>query len=350
MPELSKLFVTIGAKTGQFEKGMKGVSKQMKQVGIAAAAMGAAIVGSLALSVKSFVEAGDQIQKMALRTGFSTEALSELKFAAEISGASIESLEKAVKRMSTAILDAQDGLAETVRQLDRLKISVEDLQGLSPEEAFFKLANAIAELPDPLQRAAIAQRIFGRAGTELLPLLAEGAAGIQELREQARELGIVWDQEAAEAAARLNDRMTELKASFKGLQFAVAEGLIPEITTLTGGLGDLISKFSQWAQQNPVVAALASKSALAFGAISLAAGGLLLTMPGVTAAFGAFKAAAIALNVSLGVLALTIVGITAGLALIAIGVAGLVQNSQNAKRQQELEAKATELNLQLKKF
>ena len=58
---------------------------------------GAAIIGFGIKAVNSFADAGDAIQKMALRTGFSTEALSELKFAAEQSGASLEDNREGIK-------------------------------------------------------------------------------------------------------------------------------------------------------------------------------------------------------------------------------------------------------------
>ena len=55
---------------------------------------------------------------MAKRTGFSTEALSELRFAAEQSGADLGTLEKGVKRMQSTLLDAELGLSTAVDALE----------------------------------------------------------------------------------------------------------------------------------------------------------------------------------------------------------------------------------------
>ena len=72
---------------GRLSKFKKTASKALGAVKKAAAgfaiAGGAALVAFGVKAVTSFADAGDEIHKMAARTGFGTEALSELKFAAE---------------------------------------------------------------------------------------------------------------------------------------------------------------------------------------------------------------------------------------------------------------------------
>ena len=70
----------------------KGAGKAFKAVGTAAKGLaigaGAALAGLAIAGIKAFVSLGDSLDKMSKRTGFSVEALGELKFAAEQSGAS----------------------------------------------------------------------------------------------------------------------------------------------------------------------------------------------------------------------------------------------------------------------
>ena len=209
--------------------------------GAATLAIGA-LVGGLAASIKSFVSTGDEIQKMATRTGFSTEALSEMRHALQISGSDIKGFENGIRRMSGFIEDSKDGLATSTDALDKLGISVQDLQGLSPEESFRVLSSAIADLPDEVQKAALAQDVFGRSGTRLLPLLQEGSAGIAALRQEAHELGIVFDQDAADSAAEFSDSMTRLKGRFQGIAFTVARNLVPTLTKIIDWATEIIPK------------------------------------------------------------------------------------------------------------
>src|SRR5690606_38248211 len=189
----------------------------------------AAVGAGIFALVSKTAEAGDEVQKMALRTGFSTEALSEYKHAAELSGTSLDSLERGVKRMQRTLLDAEKGSKSATDSLDALGLSIKDLQGLSPEEQFDKLAMSIASVEDPTRRAALAQEVFGRAGTELLPMLDAGAEGIAEMRQEARDLGIVFDQEAADAAAQFNDDIDRLKKGFAGMFQEIGRKLLPLI-------------------------------------------------------------------------------------------------------------------------
>ena len=70
---------------------------QIKKAGIAMAAFGAAAAGVAVKSMKDWAAAGDEIAKMAKRTGFAAESLSELKYAADLSGTSLDAIEKATK-------------------------------------------------------------------------------------------------------------------------------------------------------------------------------------------------------------------------------------------------------------
>ncbi len=62
---------------------------------------------------------------------------------------------------------------------------------VTPDQQFERIADRIARIPDPALRAPLPWSCSGRPGQHaLLPLMQDGARGIQELlRNQARELG-----------------------------------------------------------------------------------------------------------------------------------------------------------------
>ena len=309
----------LGVDTKDMERGLgklKGtIQRHNKAIGIAMTAMGGAILAVGISSIKTFAQMGDEVQKMALRTGFSTEALSELRHAAEISGADLSTLEKGIKRMSMAILDAKDGLAETKRAFEHVGIAAEDLMGLSPEEQFFKIANGIAAIEDPTMRAALAQKILGRAGTSLLPLFSQGAEGMAKLRQEAHELGIVFDQEAADKAANMTDAMARLKESVSGVKMAIADHLIPVLMPLVQKIKDTIANISTWMREHPKLTKIILIATGVIGGLLLILGPLLIILPSLTAGFGIFGAA---IHFALGPIGLIILAIAA---LTAAGIA-----------------------------
>ena len=211
---------------------MRKIGKTMKGIGIGIAGISTAAIGMGIASVKAFADAGDEVQKMALKTGFSTESLSELKHAANLSGTSIQGLEKGIKRMSAVVLGAQQGLATGTDALDMMGMKVADLEGLSPEQVFLKMSEAIADIADPITKAAVAQDVFGKSGVDLLPMLANGAEGLKEMRQEANELGLVMDQDAADSAANFNDSITKLQGALGGLMMELGKALMPVLEKL----------------------------------------------------------------------------------------------------------------------
>lgn len=218
-------------------------SKQFKMMGLAIAGMATTALVAFSKMVKKFVEVGDMIDKMAKRTAFAATTLSELAYAADISGADISMLEKGVKKMSKTIVDASYGLETYLRVFRSLSLNVEELLELSPEEQFMKIGYAIADLESETIKTAAAVDVFGRSGTMLLPLFKEGSEAIEKLRKEAHTLGIVFDEEAAAKAAKLKDAQTALKASFQGLGFAIAEEFVPILTDLTKSITDVVTDF-----------------------------------------------------------------------------------------------------------
>jgi len=325
--QLKKTFKEIGDQASALQTDMQKLGKRVGDTGKTmikwVTGPIATVGGGLLAIAQKTANAGDEIQKMALRTGFSAEALSEYKHAAELSGTSLESLEKGVKRMQKVLFDAEKGLSTANDAIDALGLSLEDLQGLSPEQQFDKLAMSIASIEDPSRRAALAQEIFGRAGTEMLPMLAAGADGIAQMRQEARDLGIVFSQEAADVAAQFNDDMDRLRKALGGVfqelgmklipimteEFipAIKENVIPLIREFGEKIGNLIEWFSnldpQW--QKVIVAA---------GGFLAVLGPLLVVLGTVISSVSALAPVFVALTGPIGLAVAAVAG------LIAIGI------------------------------
>lgn len=250
MPSLvSDLLIRIGAKNNASEAlddvrdsadktfGEKGLGKIANVGAAAVVGVGTAVVGvvaGLGALAKSVSSTGDQFQKMSLRTGLSSESLSTLAFAAERSGTSIGSLENGLRRLSSNADDASRGVGESKDAFKSLGVEVTDANGnlKSSETLLFDLANKFRGLKDDTRAAALAQDIFGKSGTELLPLLKEGANGIQTLQSRARELGLEFSTEAANDSAVFQDALTDLSSSFTGIKNMVGVAVIPIFTSL----------------------------------------------------------------------------------------------------------------------
>lgn len=282
-------FIQLSLRGGQFEKGLRNISKKFsrfggKLAGIGAAAGGiGALAAPLASAVKLFSDFGDTIQKAALRTGFTTESLSELQFALSRSGASFAEFENAVRRFQANLSMFGRGLGAAKHAFKSLGLTFSQLSALSPDKQLELMADAISKVADPARQAAIAMAIFGRSGTNLLPLLKEGGAGIAALREEANRLGLTMSQETANKAAILNDAMGTLGDVFRAVKIEVGSALAPAISRLSGQLSEAGVAVAGFIQRNQRWITLAAKVGATFAAVSVGLIGLAV----------AFKAAAI---------------------------------------------------------
>jgi hypothetical protein len=120
-------YVELYTKNSPLIKGLRDAEKKLKAFGAGITAigtrisgLGAAIAGPMLASTSVFASMGDTLAKMSGRTGVSVEALSELGYAADQSGANLESLEAAVRRMQKQVVEAakqsEDALAAARRE------------------------------------------------------------------------------------------------------------------------------------------------------------------------------------------------------------------------------------------
>lgn len=196
---------------------------------------------------------GDQFDKMALRTGLSTTALSEFAHAAAISGASVSDIEGAMRSLASQLVAAENGSSRAQKAFSILGLDVQKIASLSPERQFEEVARAIASIKEPTERAGAAMRIFGSAGAALLPLFANGPDGLAKLRAEARALGVSIDAETAKMGADFTDATTRLKTALQGVGLSVAKILTPALIELANAATRIFSSFSNLVKNNPVL-------------------------------------------------------------------------------------------------
>jgi len=311
-----RAFVEVFAEVKPLIRGLKRASAKLKafgqsvsNIGLKMAGLGTAVLAPMTAATKAFSSWGDQVAKMAKRTGLSVETLSELKFVASQTGTEFESLEMAFRRMQRSIYDAGRGLSTATDALADLGLKFEDLDGLAPEAQFKLLADRISQLTDPTKKAAIAMTLFGRTGTNLLPMFARGAAGIEALQKEARRLGLTMSSEDAKAAEDFTDALDALWKVVKMGVFHVGAALAPTLKQLAETAAEAAVKINAWIQANREVIVMAAK--VAAGAIAAGAGLM---------AFG--KAVSVA-GLAVGILGKVLTLLLSPIGLITAAVAGL---------------------------
>lgn len=232
--------VEILARTEKLEKGMKTASTAVNAFGGMIAGATAAVVnfglsaatGAVSalggLVAKSFETIG-ATQDLAITLNTSTQALQGLAYAAKNTGADAGSLNAAMSKLNLNIGKAIAGDKAAIEGFDALGIKFQDLAGMGTDEALKLVADQIAKLPTPAQQANAAIDLFGKSASNLIPLLASGSAGIQELQDRYAELSGGMSELDVSKVQLAGDLMDDLMVVVKGVADQIAVNLAPFI-------------------------------------------------------------------------------------------------------------------------
>lgn len=160
-----------------------GLTKGLLGLGAAGAAAGIGL-GVVAESQISLI--GDQADA-AKKLGLTRNELLTLQRAAKGVGIDSDKLTASFEKMSDVLGSAFRGDSGAVKTLEKLGLSVSDLQRMDPAARFMAIGRAVGSIDDPAKKIAAARDVFGKAGGDLIPMFEGGAGAIAGAY---RELGL----------------------------------------------------------------------------------------------------------------------------------------------------------------
>lgn len=184
---------------------------------------------------KSVADEIDNLNDVANRTGVSVEALQAYGAAAKLAGVDTEGFAKALQKLTINIGKAT-GDEKAQKAFKDLGIAFDELKAKSPAEQFEMVADALAKISDPAERAAAAVNLFGKGGIELGPLFTDGPGAMKAMREEAEKLGYVVSKDGVQAIARMNDSIDKVFMTFKAIVAQVVSKLAPVVEEMANNL------------------------------------------------------------------------------------------------------------------
>lgn len=269
--EAAKAFVRITGDTSGLSKAFSSVTSMLKGFGgsVLSVMSGTILADGFTkatAAVFDFASSGAAIDDIAKRTGASSEALSQLKYAAEQSGASIQDVEKGGRKLGQVLTNAANGSKSAAKSLDAVGLTAEQLSGLSFDEQLKAVAEGLKTIEDPGARASAAMDLLGKSGANLLPMMEDGAAGIQTMMSEADALGMTLSSEQASAAANFDDAWAKLTSTLTGVGKIIGSAVAPMLTTLFNIAAQAIPVVINLGQQ--LGTAVARGASIAWNALS----------------------------------------------------------------------------------
>jgi len=209
------------------------------------AAFGALAVRALSRFVTKAVDAADSIAKTSRAIGITSDKLQELRFAADISGISMTTLDSAMLGFSKRVGEARAGtgtLFTILNKTDEALLANVQSAG-SVDEAFDLITQAANAMGNEMDKSALLSAAFGRtAGTAFKNLVPD----IERLSARARELGLVIDASLLLKAEDTKDKLTELGAvlNVKFMNFVLQNARV--IDQLADALMNAATAAGEW--------------------------------------------------------------------------------------------------------
>ncbi len=257
----------------RFQRSNRGALRGVKSgaasaaAGIAALSAGAvALGGTMATLASQTASETLEISRLAQAAKITSEEMSGLAYGAGLFGAEAQDMVDAIATITDRAEDAKAGMQSFIDDFALVGIEVDDLRGKDPQELFYTFADAIASAEDPNKQLTAAVRILGDdVGRKLLPMLQRGRGGIEEFADEAERLGVTIDEKAVKASEDWNRATGRLEGALTGLRNDTFVPMISDLAEFANGLVE---------------------NEEAMGAIRDAAGGLVISLGGLTAMIG----------------------------------------------------------------
>lgn len=247
MSTLASLNIQIGGNSATLRKELtkagksvsnfaKNARSNMNKYGKTSVLAGGLVVGSMLAIYKQQAVIIDQTAKFADSIGIGTAALTELHHAAGLSGVSNKELDKSLENMTRRTADAAfKGTGPLNDTLKALKINVNELNKLKPDQQLGVMADALVGIESQSERTRIAYELFGKSGTGVLKMVEGGSAGLNSMRNEAQALGISLDRIEANKIEMANDSIARAESVWGSF----SQNLATEAAPVIGSLAEL---------------------------------------------------------------------------------------------------------------
>lgn len=263
------------------------------------------------------VETASALNDTSIALGVTTDAIQELGYAAQLNGSSVEGMSDGIRKLSINMQAAASGSEEAAQTFRRLGVQITEGGKLRAADAVLAdIADKFKAMPSGARRVAAAVDLFGKSGAALIPTLAEGSAKLAELRQEARDLGIVLDKDTIAAGDDLGDSWDRLKAAADGLRYSIGGPLLD-------GIRETVDSIVQWVKANRQLIAQRMRGLIRGlgSAIRVLAAGFMLVWRGLNFVIARWKLFAVLIISSLA--AIVLGNAAAIISFVSLGAAAI---------------------------
>lgn len=248
MADIGEIVATLRADTRQFTEGLNQSKTSLLAFGAGSVAVGElasqalTAIGSAALSALTAVgrwaaEAGaaaERTEQLSMRIGMQERALEGWGVALNRVGLQQESLAQSMRTLSRHMTGLEQGQEKSVELFAKLGLSMNqaEMAGSDTEMMLRAVADKFATMSDGAEKSRLAVELFGRSGLQLIPLLNQGAAGLDAAAKKAMEFGLVLTDSQRTSLKQFDDSLDDIGSALQGFRTQVAAAFAPSLAAM----------------------------------------------------------------------------------------------------------------------
>ncbi len=249
MTDLATLVARLQADNSQYVKALDQATGKLQKFqqdqndllsGIADKFAAALSVGALVEFSAHAIESAASLDRLSQSAGVSVESLSSLRLAAAAAGIDQDQLGVSLKKLNQNLSEAAGNATSKSGEAFRaLGINVKNANGSIKDAGavLSEIADKFQGFADGPNKTALAVQLLGRQGQQLIPVLNQGSAGLNEFKDAAAAAGITVSKDLAQAAEEFSQKFNVIKATLsEGFGNQLAAQLLPVLNSLADAL------------------------------------------------------------------------------------------------------------------
>ncbi len=211
-----------------------GATSALQSAALAGAALGTALTAAVLVarnSIAAFTALATTTRDLAFVSGGSAEQISGLLDVLEDFGVESSTVQQAMVFLSRAVQDGSPSL-------DRLGISIRTASGhlKTAHDLFYETIDRLRLLRSETERNSIAQELYGRGWTAMVPIVEQGSAALKEAAENSK---LLMTQDDIRRADEYRRAIADLGDQWERLKMTIGRGIVAPITITVKVLADL---------------------------------------------------------------------------------------------------------------
>ncbi len=229
----------VEASLGRVEASIDRVERGVSQK-IAGAFSKVAKGGALAATAavvgfgKAALESAVEIRNLSKISGASTDALQRLGRIAKQSGGDADDVADAFREMQLRLAEvAELGTGPAHDALKIIGVSLADLEGMSPDQTFDTLRDAISQVEDPALQLFAAEELLGGSAERLNAIVSQSPEAFDKATAAIGD-NTVLSESQIETLARMREQWAQLSARIQVAIATALEKVLPVLKSIAG--------------------------------------------------------------------------------------------------------------------